>query len=329
MLKSKNKLLIMLSIIIITSLFIPQTVNARDRDIDILEPYDEKVVYVDEVPEIGEEIYYDSSNYYPYYEFNGNLEINEFEDVTMVNNNLTMISKDKKYKDLSFRTDKDTIFGIKFVDDDNNYNIVSFQKVELEVIKNIIKNQTNYGTKHYFNGYYNHPRIGYYYRDGLTKDTLKVLYISYHVSERKEGIKTTKVENTDTDKIDKETLEILLDLEKVDILENLKYRDFIPVENIKKAEVYNDSHGMEYFVDYNDGEMIHIENKKENSILFYIAIKDKNDKYTYYKLDNDMGTFNFLREKTKRGSLYKQTIIVIEGNSKDNIERMTLYLRKN
>ena len=86
---------------------------------------------------------------------------------------------------------------------------------------------------------------------------------------------------------------------------------------------------MEYFVDYNDGEMIHIENKKENSILFYIAIKDKNDKYTYYKLDNDMGTFNFLREKTKRGSLYKQTIIVIEGNSKDNIERMTLYLRKN
>ncbi len=333
MLNLKNKSLIMLPLIIVF-LLASKTVDAREKDTNIEGPYDEKIVYIDEIPQIGEEIYFNSSNYYPDYEFNGNGDIGYLKDLIVKNKVLTLDNKDDNYKDISFLIDDKTIFGLKFVNDDDNYEIVSFQKVDWETIKDIIKNQTNYGTKHYFNGYYNHPRIGYYYKKNLTKNFLKVLYITYHVSERKENTsnltktESTKVENINTDKIDKEILEILLDLDKSLGIKDLDYKDYISIENIKKTEVYNDSMGMEYFIDYNDGETIHIENKKENSIYFYVAIRDIEGKYTYYKLENDMETFDYLLEKSKNCSLYKPTIIVAEGKNKDNLKRMTLYLRK-
>lgn len=334
MLNLKNKFLIMLPLIIIVFLLSSKTVDAREKDIDIEGSYDEKVVYIDEIPQIGEEVYFNSSDYYPDYEFNGNGDIGYLKDLTVMDKILILNEKDNNYKDKYFYFDDDTIFGLKFVNDDNNYKIVSFQKVDWKTIKDIIKNQTNYGTKHYFNGYYNHPRIGCYYKKTSSKNELKVLYINFHVRERKENTsnltktESIKVENINTDKIDKEILEILLDLDKSLDIKDLNYKDYIPVENIKKTEVYNDSMGMEYFIDYNDGETIHIENKKENSIYFYVAIRDIEGKYTFYKIENDMGTFNYLLERSKNCSLYKPTIIVAEGKNKDNIERMTLYLRK-
>lgn len=124
-----------------------------------------------------------------------------------------------------------------------------------------------------------------------------------------------------------EIMKLLLEYETINSLETYEYTDYLPLGDINKTEVYNDSYGIDYYIDFKDGESIHIEGKP-NSINFYVAIRNSNGKYNYYDLGNEVQTFNIILKKSKENSLFTPVSFMSMGEEGGTVKQVVLVLRK-
>ena len=300
-----KKLIKKISILMVLGIFFINSPKVLAKDTI---SYDEDIVYTDEVPNIGKEVNESKLSLSGTFIERSSSNINYFKTINYGKKYIKFIRENSEYEDLHFKIDSGTKFYIEFVDNDR-YDTVSVQEIDIKEFKNIIDNQINYGTKHYFNGYYNNPRMVYHYKKNLSGDEkLLNLYIIYHLNIR-------------------ESNKLFGDLKKSSESKDLKYTDFFQATNIKKTEVYNDSMGMDYFIDYEDGDAAHFQNESEKMKL-YIALKDKSNKYTYYDLGINLGKFDELIKEINKSESYKNIVIKTESSDNEKIDKVTLFVKE-